>query len=95
MTTAFSAAAFSALAASPSAVTAAPPADREGADAGVGTGTGAAVEGTGKAFPGMKSLGALEATSSFVFIDKGGFTIRLRVCVNEENARARLSSPHV
>lgn len=43
----------------------------------------------------MKSLGALEATSSFVFIDKGGFTIRLRVCVNEENARARLSSPHV
>ena len=87
--------AFSALAASPSAVTAAPPADREGADAGVGTGTGAAVEGTGKAFPGMKSLGALEATSSFVFIDKGGFTIRLRACVNEENARARLSSPHV
>jgi hypothetical protein len=76
MTTAFSAAAFSALAASPSAVTAAPPADREGADAGVGTGTGAAVEGTGKAFPGMKSLGALEATSSFVFIDKGGFTPR-------------------
>ena len=71
-------------------MTAPPPADREGADAGVGTGTGAAVERTGKAFPGMKGLEALEATSSFVFIDhRQGGSMDSRV--NDDSHAGRAS----